>query len=200
VISGKKAISELTGRLTGMSGPSPISSTSSHRTAENAKTIKQNRSVVFNGSADVRMDRNPFNMIKCLPWKCLCHHVYRQTRAMQGRMRSRRNIDPKQYEVYDYFQYRDEVVSSSVYYEIHFDFKGGIAMDQIDKKILFHLQSQARISMTELGRLVGLSQPAVTERVKRLEEKGVIRHLSRKTRKACRRLPAVSNQGLQRLP
>jgi len=115
-------------------------------------------------------------------------------------MRSRRNIDPKQYEVYDYFQYRDEVVSSSVYYEIHFDFKGGIAMDQIDKKILFHLQSQARISMTELGRLVGLSQPAVTERVKRLEEKGVIRHLSRKTRKACRRLPAVSNQGLQRLP
>jgi len=47
-------------------------------------------------------------------------------------------------------------------------------VDPIDIKILFYLQSQARISMTELGRHVGLSQPAVTERVKRLEEKGVI--------------------------
>jgi DNA-binding Lrp family transcriptional regulator len=47
-------------------------------------------------------------------------------------------------------------------------------MDYIDRKILYYLQGQARISMTELGRLVGLSQPAVTERVKRLEDKGVI--------------------------
>ncbi|MCM3131036.1 MULTISPECIES: Lrp/AsnC family transcriptional regulator [unclassified Paenibacillus] len=47
-------------------------------------------------------------------------------------------------------------------------------MDQIDKNILFHLENQARLSMTELGKLVGLSQPAVTERVKRLEEGGVI--------------------------
>ncbi|MFS0871954.1 Lrp/AsnC family transcriptional regulator [Paenibacillus xylanilyticus] len=47
-------------------------------------------------------------------------------------------------------------------------------MDQIDNNILFHLQNQARLSMTELGKLVGLSQPAVTERVKRLEECGVI--------------------------
>jgi len=29
--------------------------------------------------------------------------------------------------------------------------------------------------MTELGKLVGLSQPAVTERVKRMEEKGIIK-------------------------
>jgi len=47
-------------------------------------------------------------------------------------------------------------------------------MDQIDTNILYHLQHQARISMTELGKCVGLSQPAVTERVKRMEEKGVI--------------------------
>ncbi|CAM4334811.1 Lrp/AsnC family transcriptional regulator [Paenibacillus tarimensis] len=47
-------------------------------------------------------------------------------------------------------------------------------MDQIDKNILFHMENQARMSMTELGKLVGLSQPAVTERVKRLEERGVI--------------------------
>lgn len=48
-------------------------------------------------------------------------------------------------------------------------------MDHVDKQILFYLQSQARISMTELGKCVGLSQPAVTERVKRMEEKGVIK-------------------------
>ncbi|MCE3203999.1 Lrp/AsnC family transcriptional regulator [Paenibacillus sonchi] len=47
-------------------------------------------------------------------------------------------------------------------------------MDHTDKQILFHLQSQARISMTELGKCVGLSQPAVTERVRRMEENGVI--------------------------
>ncbi|KQO17927.1 Lrp/AsnC family transcriptional regulator [Paenibacillus sp. Leaf72] len=47
-------------------------------------------------------------------------------------------------------------------------------MDHVDKQILFHLQNQARISMTDLGKSVGLSQPAVTERVRRLEEKGVI--------------------------
>lgn len=47
-------------------------------------------------------------------------------------------------------------------------------MDQIDKQILFYLQEQGRISMTELGKYVGLSQPAVTERVRRMEEKGII--------------------------
>ncbi|WP_141504857.1 Lrp/AsnC family transcriptional regulator [Paenibacillus luteus] len=47
-------------------------------------------------------------------------------------------------------------------------------MDHIDKQILFHLQKQARISMTELGKAVALSQPAVTERVRRMEEQGII--------------------------
>ncbi|WP_046225880.1 Lrp/AsnC family transcriptional regulator [Paenibacillus dauci] len=47
-------------------------------------------------------------------------------------------------------------------------------MDQVDQNILLHLQQQARISMTDLGREVGLSQPAVTERVRRLEESGII--------------------------
>ncbi|MCG7409219.1 Lrp/AsnC family transcriptional regulator [Paenibacillus sp. ACRRX] len=47
-------------------------------------------------------------------------------------------------------------------------------MDHVDKQILSHLQSQARMSMTELGKNVGLSQPAVTERVRRMEERGII--------------------------
>lgn len=48
-------------------------------------------------------------------------------------------------------------------------------MDSIDRDILMHLQSDARLSMTALGKLIGLSQPAITERVKRLEEQGVIK-------------------------
>ncbi|MCF6409599.1 Lrp/AsnC family transcriptional regulator [Pseudalkalibacillus salsuginis] len=49
-------------------------------------------------------------------------------------------------------------------------------MDKTDKDILLTLQEQARLSMTELGKTVAMSQPAVTERVKRLEESEVIDH------------------------
>jgi Lrp/AsnC family transcriptional regulator, leucine-responsive regulatory protein len=48
------------------------------------------------------------------------------------------------------------------------------ALDQYDSRILAELQHDARISMSELGRRVHLSQPAVTERVRKLELSGVI--------------------------
>jgi Lrp/AsnC family transcriptional regulator, leucine-responsive regulatory protein len=47
-------------------------------------------------------------------------------------------------------------------------------MDQVDLNILHFLQEDGRMSMTELGKRVGLSIPAVKERVKRLEENGTI--------------------------
>lgn len=47
-------------------------------------------------------------------------------------------------------------------------------MDHVDQCILLHLQQHGRISMTDLGKEVGLSQPAVTERVRRMEESGII--------------------------
>jgi len=47
--------------------------------------------------------------------------------------------------------------------------------DNIDKQIIEILQREGRITMTELGRRVELTTPAVTERVRRLEEHGVIR-------------------------
>ncbi|UFJ39699.1 Lrp/AsnC family transcriptional regulator [Brevibacillus humidisoli] len=47
-------------------------------------------------------------------------------------------------------------------------------MDEIDRKILMHLQQNARVSMTELGKAVGLTSPATAERVRKLEERGVI--------------------------
>ena len=48
-------------------------------------------------------------------------------------------------------------------------------LDAHDARILEELQRDARITMAELGRRVHLSQPAVTERVRKLELNGVIR-------------------------
>ncbi|WP_371816801.1 Lrp/AsnC family transcriptional regulator [Rhizobacter sp. AJA081-3] len=47
-------------------------------------------------------------------------------------------------------------------------------LDAHDTRILAELQADARLTMSELGRRVHLSQPAVTERVRKLEAAGVI--------------------------
>jgi len=47
-------------------------------------------------------------------------------------------------------------------------------VDEADLRILDALIDNARVSLAELARLVGLSSPSVSERVKRLEEAGVI--------------------------
>lgn len=47
-------------------------------------------------------------------------------------------------------------------------------MDNIDWKILRELQENARISFAELGRRVGLTTSAVIERVRKLEDAGII--------------------------
>lgn len=51
----------------------------------------------------------------------------------------------------------------------------GEALDEINVRLLKELQRDPRLSMTELGRRVGMSAPAVTERVRRLENGGIIR-------------------------
>lgn len=50
----------------------------------------------------------------------------------------------------------------------------GGSLDPLDHRILQELQTDSRLSMRELGRRVGLSAPAVTERVKRLEDAQII--------------------------
>jgi Lrp/AsnC family transcriptional regulator, leucine-responsive regulatory protein len=47
-------------------------------------------------------------------------------------------------------------------------------LDAVNVRVLRELQKEPRLSMTELGRRVGLSSPSVTERVRRLEQRGVI--------------------------
>ena len=49
-----------------------------------------------------------------------------------------------------------------------------LQLDAVAWKILEALQHNARKSYAEIGRLVGLSTPAVAERVHRLEEAGII--------------------------
>ena len=49
-----------------------------------------------------------------------------------------------------------------------------MTIDDIDRKVLTELQVDGRISYAELGRRVGLTTPAVIERVRKLEDSGVI--------------------------
>ena len=48
-------------------------------------------------------------------------------------------------------------------------------VDAVNRRLLLELQADARLSLAELGRRVGLSAPAVGERLQRLQEAGVVR-------------------------
>ena len=55
-------------------------------------------------------------------------------------------------------------------------------IDDLNWAILAELQKNARVSFSEIGRKVGLTSPAVAERVKKMEDSGIIQsyrtHLS----------------------
>jgi Lrp/AsnC family leucine-responsive transcriptional regulator len=51
---------------------------------------------------------------------------------------------------------------------------GAEAVDQVNRRLMAELQADGRLSMAELGRRVGLSAPAVAERLQRLEDDGLI--------------------------
>jgi Lrp/AsnC family leucine-responsive transcriptional regulator len=48
-------------------------------------------------------------------------------------------------------------------------------MDHYGRKLLHELQANARLSLAELGRRVGLSPSATAERLKQMEETGILR-------------------------
>ncbi|HET9986550.1 MAG TPA: Lrp/AsnC family transcriptional regulator [Longimicrobiales bacterium] len=54
----------------------------------------------------------------------------------------------------------------------------GITLDETDLRLLELLQEHGRISQHDLAQAVGLSSPAVGERVRKLEERGVIQGYS----------------------
>lgn len=49
-----------------------------------------------------------------------------------------------------------------------------VVLDDVNRRLLYELQANPRVSMSALARQVGMSAPAVTERVQRLEQAGVI--------------------------
>ena len=51
-------------------------------------------------------------------------------------------------------------------------------LDAKDREILALLEADARRSVSEIGRLTGLSAPTVTERIARLKDTGVIRRFA----------------------
>ena len=48
-------------------------------------------------------------------------------------------------------------------------------LDSVGWAILKELQADARISYSELGKRIGMSSPAIAERVRRMEDAGIIR-------------------------
>jgi Lrp/AsnC family transcriptional regulator, leucine-responsive regulatory protein len=50
----------------------------------------------------------------------------------------------------------------------------GSSLDATNRRLVEELQADARLTLAELGRRVGLSPPAVAERVQRLEQSGVL--------------------------
>ncbi|GAA3569073.1 Lrp/AsnC family transcriptional regulator [Snuella lapsa] len=49
-----------------------------------------------------------------------------------------------------------------------------MGLDVLNEKILRCLQENARLSNAEIGRRVGISSPAVSERIKKMEDLGII--------------------------
>lgn len=64
-----------------------------------------------------------------------------------------------------------------VYFVNRLRYENG-SVDAVDRKLLDALIENARTSNAELARLVGLSAPSVAERIKRLEEAGVVQGYS----------------------
>jgi Lrp/AsnC family leucine-responsive transcriptional regulator len=53
-----------------------------------------------------------------------------------------------------------------------------IDIDKIDQIIIDHLERDGRISISDLAEIIGLSRPAVSERMEKLQKQGVIKGFS----------------------
>jgi Lrp/AsnC family leucine-responsive transcriptional regulator len=73
-------------------------------------------------------------------------------------------------------------------------------LDGTDARILEALIADARVSVAELARAVGLSPPSVSERIKRLEEAGVIGGYTVKINPAALGLPLAAWLRIRPIP
>jgi Lrp/AsnC family transcriptional regulator, leucine-responsive regulatory protein len=51
---------------------------------------------------------------------------------------------------------------------------GSLPLDAIDRRMVAELQAEPRMRVAELGRQVGLSAPAVADRLRRLQDTGIL--------------------------
>lgn len=58
------------------------------------------------------------------------------------------------------------------------NFKQGMQVDDLSLQILSILQENSRLSNSEIGRRIGLSSPAINERIKKMENMGIIKNYS----------------------
>jgi Lrp/AsnC family leucine-responsive transcriptional regulator len=65
-------------------------------------------------------------------------------------------------------------------------------LDSVNRRLLIELQADPRITMSALARKVGMSSPAVTERVQRMERTGVIRGYRMEVSPAALGLPVTA--------
>lgn len=72
--------------------------------------------------------------------------------------------------------------------------------DEVNLRLLTELQANPRLSMAELARRVGMSAPAVTERVQRLERTGVIKGYRMEVDPAALGLPVTAFARIRPLP
>src|SRR5215468_8433814 len=73
-------------------------------------------------------------------------------------------------------------------------------LDETNRRLLRELHADPRLSMSELGRRVGLSAPAVSERVQRLQRSGVITGFSMSVDPAALGLPVSAFVRLRPAP
>jgi Lrp/AsnC family leucine-responsive transcriptional regulator len=75
-----------------------------------------------------------------------------------------------------------------------------IAIDAVDATILTVLADNARVTISDLARRVGLSAPSTSERVRRLEETGVIRGYHAEIDAVALGLPLAVNIRIRPMP
>jgi Lrp/AsnC family transcriptional regulator, leucine-responsive regulatory protein len=74
------------------------------------------------------------------------------------------------------------------------------SIDDIDRRLLEALNHDARQSVADLARLVGLSPPSVSERIRRLEEAGVIEGYTIRLEPSALGLPLAAWLRIRPLP
>jgi len=72
--------------------------------------------------------------------------------------------------------------------------------DEVNLRLLTELQANPRLSMAELARRAGMSAPAVTERVQRLERTGVIKGYRMEIDPAALGLPVTAFARIRPMP